>query len=76
MSKTSNEITDEQIEALCEEAMAASDYQQVDICCRALCADDEVENQDGDRIAFSDWTQAEARAECARVIAYPGAASS
>lgn len=66
---TSETITDEQIKALRAEALGHGNYEQVDICDRALCRDDETINQDGDEIAYADWSRDEARTECARVIA-------
>jgi hypothetical protein len=64
---TTPDVTDEQIRALRQEALAAGDYRQVDICQRALATD--TVDQDGNAIAFADWSREEARAECARVIA-------
>lgn len=63
---TSTEITTAQIKQLRDEALAAGDYAQVDVCERALAT--ETVDQDGHAIALADWTQDEARAECARVI--------
>ena len=60
-------ITTEQIKALRAEAVAHGDYRQADICDRALATD--TIDQDGNEIALADWSQDEAREECARVIA-------
>ena len=64
-------ITDDQIRDLAKKAQAEdpTDYHQIDLCARALTADGDTTNDDGHEIAFADWTQAQARAECARVIA-------
>lgn len=64
---TKETITTEQIKALRAEAVAHRDYHQVDICDRALATD--TLDQDGNQIALADWSQDEAREECARVIA-------
>ena len=62
-------ITAKQIRTLRTEATAAGDYAQVDLCNRALTKDGETADQDGNAIALADMTQADAVAECARVIA-------
>lgn len=70
MSTTADTITDRQIRALREEALAAGDYHQVDLCQRALVRDTiDTIDQDGNPIALADVTQERARAECAKVIA-------
>lgn len=65
---TADKITDREIRALREEAIAAGDYRQADICQRALTSDDATEDQDGNAIEFAGWTREYARAECADVI--------
>lgn len=62
------EITNKQIKALREAAISAGDYRQADLCDRALTLDSDTVDQDGNQIALSDVTQAQARTECARVI--------
>jgi len=65
-------MTDKQIKALREEAMAASDYRMVTICDVALASREDA-NDDGTPLVDFDgdpMTRTEARAECARVIAY------
>lgn len=62
-------MTEAQIRALRDEALKAGDYSQVDICNRALAPDGSAVDQDGNPLALADWTQEEAREECARVIA-------
>lgn len=69
MTTTAETITDDQIRKLRAEALAASDHTQVDLCNRALVDDDHTTNQDGHPIPFADWSQEEARWECARAIA-------
>ena len=66
-------VSDDQIRLLRADAVAAGDYAQADICDRALVADDATTDQDGNPIACSDWTQADARASCAAVIGYAAA---
>ena len=48
--------------------MAAGDYAQVDICDRALAADDSTTDQDGNTVARADLSREDARAECADAI--------
>lgn len=60
-------LDDDQIRALRDEALAASDHRQVDICNRALT--DDTIDQDGNEIAFADWTREEARRACFDAIA-------
>ena len=48
--------------------MAAGDYAQVDICDRALAADDSTTDQDGNTVACADLSREDARAECADAI--------
>ena len=64
---TTETLTTEQIKTLRDEAVAAGDYAQADICQRALAAD--TVDQDGNEIALADWTVEQAREACARVIA-------
>ena len=52
---STNQISDKQIKALRSEAVAAGDYAQADICDRALTADDDLTDQDGNAIALADW---------------------
>lgn len=66
---TTRTISDEQIRTLRTEAVARGDFAQVDLCNRALSADDAVEDQDANLIPYADWTQEEARAACAEVLA-------
>lgn len=66
-------ITDRQIRDLRERAEVARDYSTLDLCNRALCRDGEAEDQDGNPIAYADWTQEEARSECARLLDDGGA---
>lgn len=64
-------ITDTQVRALREQALAASDYRQVDVCDVAL-ATHETSDSQGAELVDSDGhptTRTEARAECARVLA-------
>jgi hypothetical protein len=63
------EITNKQIKSLRQEALAVGDYLGVDICNRALTPDDQTTTDDGDLMPLHEWTQAGARAECARMIA-------
>jgi hypothetical protein len=63
----STTISDKQIRALREEAIAHGDYVQADLCNRALASD--MVDQDGNAIAFADMTADEARAACANAIA-------
>lgn len=63
------DITNQQIRRLRQEALGAGDYRMVDICNRALVRDDDTVDQDGNVIPFAEWTQVEAVAEIARVIA-------
>ena len=65
---TAETITTAQIKALRSEAMAAGDYAQVDICDRALAADDSTTDQDGNTVARADLSREDARAECADAI--------
>lgn len=66
-------ITDRQIRDLRERAEAARDHSTQDFCNRALCRDDDTCDQDGNPIAYADWTQEEARSECARLLDDGGA---
>jgi len=72
MSMTTPEtITTRQIRSLRDEALAAGDYAQVDICDVALAAH-ETADAEGGELRGPDgevWTRSEARTECARVIA-------
>jgi len=52
-NSTESTVTDAQIRALRDEAAAAGDYAQVDLCNRALCSDDETTDQDGNKRATS-----------------------
>lgn len=61
-------ITDKQIRALRDEALAAGDYQQVDLCQRALTLDSDVTDADENLIPMAEVSQLEARAECERVV--------
>lgn len=61
-------ITDEQIRKLRSESLAASDYRMIDMCNRALVADDDTLDSDGNPIAYADWPQADARALCRTAI--------
>lgn len=63
---TADTITDKQIRQLREEALAAGDYKQVDLCNRAL-ADDTID-QDGNLIAFAEMSAEAAREKCADAI--------
>jgi hypothetical protein len=65
---TAATITDRDIRKLREEAIAANDYRQVDICQRAITADGDTTDQDGNAIEFADWTREYARGECAVAI--------
>lgn len=65
---TAETITARQIKALRDDALAAGDYMMVDVCDRALTPDSDTTDQDGNEAALSDWTQGEARAECASAI--------
>jgi hypothetical protein len=65
---TTTEVTDAQIRALRAEATAAGDHRQVDLCNRALA--DGTIDQDGNEIAFADWSKDEAREQCAEAIAW------
>jgi hypothetical protein len=71
---TTYNITDAQIRDLREGADQAYDREQVAICEIALGwdadVDETLETADGRRIA--DMTRDEARAECARVLTFPG----
>ena len=71
MTNTANTVNNAQIEELCGESMAASDYRMVDICCHALGLDPCATTAlgDGNPSECGDWTQEEARVECARAIA-------
>jgi hypothetical protein len=62
-------VTDKQIRQLRAEALSLSpsDHDTADLCNRAL-ADDTVD-QDGNAIAYADWTQDEARARVAQILA-------
>jgi hypothetical protein len=63
-------VTGRQIRTLREEALAAGDYRQADLCAAALCAREDA-NDDGSPLVDSDGnptTRSHARAECARVI--------
>jgi len=65
-------ITNKQIKQLREEALAASDYRQVDICDVALANREDHNEQTAELLVGPDdepMTRTEARAECARVIA-------
>lgn len=66
------DITDQQIKQLREEAMAAGDYRQVDVCYVALASREDHDDQTAETLLGPDgepMTRTEARAECARVIA-------
>lgn len=65
---TAETITTAQIRTLRNEAVAAGDYAQVDICDRALATDDSTTDQDGNEVARADLSREDARAECADVI--------
>lgn len=65
---TAETITAAQIRALRNEAQAAGDYAQVDICDRALADDDSTTDQDGNEVARADLSRTDARAECADAI--------
>lgn len=65
---TAETITTAQIRALRNEAQAAGDYAQVDICDRALAADDSTTDQDGNEVARADLNREDAREACADAI--------
>ena len=70
---TPENITNKQIKALREEAMAAGDYRQVDLCDVALNPHETADQQTGEPLVDSDGnpiTRGLARAKCAAVIAY------
>ena len=63
---TAATITDREIRKFREEALAAPDYDQVDLCNRALATD--TVDQDGNEIALAALTREDARARCAAAI--------
>jgi hypothetical protein len=68
-SAAAETITAAQIRALRNEAQAAGDYAQVDICNRALTREiDGTQDQDGNEVARADLSVADARALCADAI--------
>lgn len=54
-----------------QEALAAGDYHQADLCAIALAPHESADSQGGDLVGpdGQPWTRTEAREECARVIA-------
>ena len=69
-SKITDTVTDEQIKALREEALAAGDRAQVDLCDVALAAH-ETADAEGGELRGPDgeiWTRTEAREACADAI--------
>jgi hypothetical protein len=64
-------ITADQIRTLRDEAIAAGDYRQADLCDLALAPHETSDSQGGDLIGpdGQPWTRSEAAEECARVIA-------
>jgi hypothetical protein len=73
MLTTADNITNQQIKALREEAMAAGDYRQVAICDVALNPLETADPLTGEPLVDSDGnpiTRGLARAKCAAVIAY------
>lgn len=70
-------ITDRQIRTLRAEAEAAGDYAQIDVCDVALAAH-ETPDAEGNDLTGPDrapMTRSEARALCARAVAYAEAQS-
>lgn len=62
------QTTAAQIRTLRNEALAAGDYAQVDLCDRALVLDGETTDQDGNEIALADMSQEDAILTCTGVI--------
>lgn len=63
---TAETITDLDIRKLREEALAATDYLQVDVCDRALLSDDV--DQDCNEVALADMSREVARDRCVDAI--------
>ncbi len=64
MAKTENW----QIKALRTEAISHGDYGTADMCDRALTSDDDLTDQDGNRVALAEISQSQARANVAKYI--------
>jgi hypothetical protein len=66
-TRVADVISDDRISALRAEAVAAGDYNQADLCDRALSYD--TTDQDGNQIPYADMSREAARVMCALAIA-------